>query len=272
MATLRPTHPRTSSSSTLKHKHFRPASGASQAMTERGNVVEEESLPLPPILRLPEELRIAIWNVCLTADNPIQWPDEHLNTALTPALLRVCKSVNREATPILYRTNTLACQHPSDCNMFGWAHSPDHAKTINSIALHIRDQDTRLWAAYLGSSNIHRSLIHDFPKLHTLNITFRSRYWGNMDGSPLDKFSNWLRDPRLKEMCEILKEATSGDTKIRILAVHRVPVQDMRQLMLSPIREQLSLNRDNSEARTNYMRMARADVALALTPLNALPA
>lgn len=268
MTAARPVQPRTSST-----KHKPVATSPDTPTVHQLEDADDEPRPVPAILRLPEELRMDIWRLCLIADSPIQWPDNHIDAGLTPSLLRVCRLVNREATPILYERNTLACQHPSDCNMFGWAHAVESARSILSLALHIRDQDHRLWATYLGSSNIHRSLIHDFPSLKVLNITFRSRYWAAMDGTPQDKFNNWPRDIRLKEMCEILKEATTDEMKVRILSVHRVPAQDIRQLVQTPqLREQISLNRDASEARTGYIKMGKADVALALTPLTMVPA
>lgn len=262
---------------------------------------QDEQRPLPPLLQLPEELRIAIFKICLIADSPIQWPDKHVTAGLSPALLRTCKMIHTEATPLLYKQNTLACQHPSDCNMFGWAHSPIYSKMISSLALNIRDQDTRLWTAYLGSTYEFRSLTHDFPALANLNITYRSRYWTLMDGTVQDKLKNWMRDPRLKEMCQILKkttakeprddraeaqteeamedqaeqqadeqteEQTEGQFKVRILVVLRLPTPDLRQLpQLPQAMEKLTFNHDTSEARMGHMRMGRADVTLALTPL-----
>ncbi|KAF2104376.1 hypothetical protein NA57DRAFT_51205 [Rhizodiscina lignyota] len=230
--------------------------------------IREEPAATSPLFKLPEELRLAIYGYVLTVGFPIQWPDDHNDAHLTPALLRTCRTIHKEATAVLYSTNTLAFQHPSDCNMFGWAHSPDSARQITSIALHIRDKDVRsLWTGYLGSADVHRSLTFDYPALSTLNITFRSNYWLQMHGQPADKFQQWMSDPHLKDLRLSLLEKAPENLKVRLMAVHRAPPAEIRALVQSEeLRDKLDVDSETLGVRTEYTRVYNVEVALALTP------
>ena len=223
---------------------------------------------ISPFLRLPEELRQAIYKYALIADAPIQWPDDHNEAHLTPALLRACRKIHREATPTLYSNNTLAFQHPSDANMFGWAHSPDLARQVTSIALHIRDKDVRsLWTGYLSSTDPYRSLVFDYPALTSLNITFRSNSWLQMAGPAIDKLQQWKDDPHLRDLRHSFKERISENLKVRLIAVHRATVTDVRNLLqIEELKGQLRRDPETGEVRSGYLKFPEMEVALALVP------
>ena len=97
------------------------------SVTAMGSESEVEMLPksvaASPLFRLPRELRETIWAYCLVGQWPILWPSETNDTGLAIHLLRVCQPIYDEAAPILYSNNTLNFQHPSDANMFRWAHN-----------------------------------------------------------------------------------------------------------------------------------------------------
>jgi hypothetical protein len=82
-----------------------------------------KSIATSPLFRLPREVREIIWAYCLVGQWPILWPSETNDTGLAVQLLRVCHTIYNEAAPILYSNNTLNFQHPSDANMFHWAHN-----------------------------------------------------------------------------------------------------------------------------------------------------
>lgn len=184
------------------------------------------------LFRLPKEIRMTIYASLLQADTPIQWPGEHNASGLTPALLRTCHAIRKEATPILYENNTLAFLHPSDCNMFGWAHSPSYAKLISSIALNVRDKDVQsIWSGYLSSTQDFRSLQADFPCLRNVHVTFKSSFWAQMGGNAEYKYQHWVNDEKMRDLNLALKEVRdSMEVTVRITVVHRVPPQDVLYL------------------------------------------
>src|SRR5579871_3133400 len=98
---------------------------ASMAVMSSESEVEmlPKSVATSPLFRLPRELREIIWSYCLVGQWPILWPSETNDTGLAIQLLSVCHTIYNEAAPILYSNNTLNFQHPSDANMFHWAHN-----------------------------------------------------------------------------------------------------------------------------------------------------
>src|SRR5262249_49189831 len=104
-----------------------PSSTQPQSVAVMGSESEVEmlhkSVSASPLFRLPRELREIIWAYCLVGQWPILWPSQTKDTGLAVHLLRVCHTIYSEAAPILYSNNTLNFQHPSDANMFHWAHN-----------------------------------------------------------------------------------------------------------------------------------------------------
>lgn len=257
-----------------------------------GSEAEVEMLPksvaASPLFRLPRELREIIWAYCLVGQWPILWPSETNDTGLAVQLLRVCHTIYSEAAPMLYSNNTLNFQHPSDANMFHWAHNErlgisnsgdaeqysmsnisilSPGKTITRLLLNIRDRDVRLlWTAYLGSSSPIRSLLHDYPNLQTLHVTLQSRYWDLFPGTPEDKFRRWTQDRSLKEVCLNMEGKTEAPD-VKVLVVNTLPVRDIVSLLRAFPGEILRVRGGGGEVRTRWVRMLKAEVALELAPI-----
>jgi len=111
----------TSTYSTRSSTH--PPSSAAITSSEPEPELLPKSVAASPLFCLPHELRELIWSHCLVGQWPILWPSETNDTGLAVHLLRVCRTIYNEAAPILYSSNTLNFQHPSDANMFHWAHN-----------------------------------------------------------------------------------------------------------------------------------------------------
>jgi len=198
--------------------------------------------PLPPsppeptpsiFFSLPRELRDRVYTYLLTSPAPLSWPTERFTHHLTPALLLTSRLLHAEASSVLYAENTFAFTHPSDCNMFGWAHNLALAKQITSLHLWVRDRDLRgLWTAYLSSTLSYRSLSADFPALRVVHICFRSGWWGAVEGDATDRFLRWQADPKLRELCLSLERVLVGDRVVRVSCVYRVPARDVQSLLL----------------------------------------
>ena len=169
--------------------------------------------------------------------------------AIATALLRTCRAIYIEATDVLYSQNRFVFHHPSDCNMFvriygrgiaqsqvAKVRSPSDAaisspsstsantsdpvltpaatstSPIAHVCFRIRDRDVGLWINYLASTFASRSLRGDLPNLQTLWIFFRSTYWTDLDGDPLDNYVRWTADPRLRDLCLSLCERKTSLT------------------------------------------------------------
>ena len=145
---------------------------------------------------------------CLTSQSslPVEWPSNlKSGHRMIPKLLRTCRIIYEEASPVLYTSNCLAFQHPSDANMFVRAiSSPLHGQRITQLHLQIRAQDTRLWMPYITSTDPCRSLKADFPCLRDLSVRFRSNKWQH--ALPPDaNMRLWSEDSRLDEVIDGLR-------------------------------------------------------------------
>lgn len=180
---------------------------------ERGlNDIPElpDSVAESPLFTLPREIRDRIYNFCLTTDDatPIEWPSlpgSNVVYGLQPQLLRTCKIIHEEATPLLYTLNIMTFHHPSDANMFVRAiSSPKFSNRISNLSLHIKAADTRLWMPYLTSADENRSLKADFPKIRELGVRYRSSKW-NHALTPDSNMKIWGDDSRLDEIVDGLR-------------------------------------------------------------------
>jgi hypothetical protein len=277
---------------TVSSIYSTPSTQPQSSVAVMGSESEVEMLPksvaASPLFRLPRGVRENIWSYCLVGQWPILWPSETNDTGIAVHVLRVCHTIYSEAAPILYSNNTLNFQHPSDANMFHWAHnerlgiSNDNGaeqysmsnnsilspgKTITKLLLNIRDRDVRLlWTAYLGSSSPTRSLLHDYPNLQTLHVTLQSRYWDLFPGTPEDKFRRWTQDRSLKEVCLNMEGKTEAPD-VKVLVVNTLPARDIVSLLRAFPGDILRVRGGGGEVRTRWVRMVKAEVALELAPI-----
>ncbi|KAK5107526.1 hypothetical protein LTR62_001056 [Meristemomyces frigidus] len=164
-----------------------------------------------PLFTLPREIRDRVYTFCLTAANsqPIEWPPlPNLKPlyGLQTQLLRTCRIISAETTPLLYNLNTLSFHHPSDANMLVRAltNTATSRRHITRLILHIRYSDTRLWMPYLSSTDMKRSLKHDFPCLRELGVRWRSNKWNHSFSAEQNLRTVW-EDARLDEVIDGLR-------------------------------------------------------------------
>ncbi|KAF2843555.1 hypothetical protein M501DRAFT_914052, partial [Patellaria atrata CBS 101060] len=224
-----------------------------------------------PLFQLPREVRARIFCYALTTPQPFTWPLASLASnsgsappQITPALLRVNKTVYAETGPLLYSNNKFMFSHPSDCNMFRWLMDRKHVTGVTNICLRIRDRDVRLWTAYLSSTSPSRSLLYDLPNLQTLWIFFRSSYWIPMHAELQQSLFRWHNDQRLRELCLSLEGKTHAD--VRLICVVRAPRDEVRNLVDTyPHELQFDIAGD---ARTGFRKLFSVNVALELSPVD----
>jgi hypothetical protein len=191
----------------------------------------DKSIASSPLFRLPRELRVRIYAHCLTTHNIVFWPSPNCSAGLQPQLLRTCSAILHEAAPILYSTNTMQFNHPSDCNMFLWAHNPDLGRLVTTMRLQARDKDVRgLWSPYLGST-LSRSLYMDFPNLQSLHVELKSNFMSALQGSLEDRFRRWDGDRQLRDLCLALEGRTPEDCEVEILVCTRMLARDVQHLL-----------------------------------------
>ncbi|KAK8245198.1 hypothetical protein HDK77DRAFT_427090 [Phyllosticta capitalensis] len=229
--------------------------------------------PLPSTLhRLPLELREKIYEYALRSNTTIWWPPI-TSTLPSPgsatALLTTSRTIYAEAAPILYASNRLLFVHPSDANMFVHLSSPGYSRCVTNVCLRIRDRDVRLWSSYLGSALPYRSLQHDFPRLKSLWIFFRSSFWSPRAHDLTESFRRWLEDPALREICTHLEDRVPKGADVRLVCVHRVP-RDHIHALAQEVGEELNINKTGTgEARTSFMKLSKVvNVALELAPVD----
>jgi hypothetical protein len=173
-----------------------------------------------PLFRLPRDLRLQIYSLLLTSDQPILWPTDHASHSLDPQLLRCCRPIYEEAAHVLYQTNTLTFAHPSDANMFAHALSNrSFACLIPHITLRVRSNDTRLWTGWFNTNAAERSLVRDLPGLRRLTIRYRGPRWQ----PTLNEKANadlWLKDPKFQEIILSVRKCVA---EVRLLLCVRLP-------------------------------------------------
>jgi len=175
---------------------------------------------LPPILRLPAELRERILVFCLKNDRPISWPSPEQGPHDLPvSLLHTCKKIYEQAAVMLYEQNVLLFRHPSDCNMFLYMYNFQLAQKSRRLLLHITDREVSLWTAYLSSTSQHRSLMHDYPNLEELYIVLRSSIsLGSPHHNLLEAYKKWQYSKALLNLCGSLN-TRANKFRIKLLFV-----------------------------------------------------
>ncbi|KAF2396370.1 hypothetical protein EJ06DRAFT_559941 [Trichodelitschia bisporula] len=184
-----------------------------------------------PLFRLPRELRDAIYSHCLTAAEAIPWPIANLSAGICTPLLRVCRAVHRETWPLLYAKNTLSFAHPSDANMFLYAHNRAQARMLKSLRLMVRDRDVRaLWTGYLSSTAPGRSLMADYPSLEEVHVCLRMVGWAGhaaQGADVVERFRRWGGDRALKELCLSVEGRAPVGADVRVVMLYRVARGDV---------------------------------------------
>jgi hypothetical protein len=147
--------------------------------------------PLSRLLLLPAEIRVAIWELVVIHQTSSSTPKTR---NFSPAsLLRTCKQVNHETTPILYQANTFLA-HPSllaSLPSFLLRAQPTRltlppvtcsrvAKLIRRFFIHVRlDVDPRFSKAQASE---------DFSDLESLEIEVFQSMYGSCDFTNLQLF------------------------------------------------------------------------------------
>ncbi|KAK8177872.1 hypothetical protein IWX90DRAFT_482828 [Phyllosticta citrichinensis] len=262
-----------SSTSTSSSASIRTSTSSDEDTTMSDVEQSESQQPLPSTLhRLPLELREKIYEYALRSSTTIWWPPNN-STLPVPgaatALLTTNHTIYAEAAPILYACNRLLFVHPSDANMFVHLTSPDYSRCVTNVCLRIRDRDVRLWSSYLGSALLYRSLQHDFPRLKSLWIFFRSSFWSPRAQDLSESFRRWLEDPALREICTHLEDRVPKSADVRLVCVHRVPREHIHMLA-QEVGEDLTITKTGTgEARTAFRKMSKVvNVALELAPID----
>jgi hypothetical protein len=189
-----------------------------------------KSIANSPLFKLPKELRLRIYSYCLTTKYSVLWPADRLALDLHSQLLRTCHTVYDEAAQMLY-TNMLHFIHPSDANMFLWAHNPSLGRGITKMLFQIRDRDVKaIWTGYLSSTKPERSLLNDYPNLRVLHIQFRSGFLHAMNGNLHNRFEKWDSDSAFREVLLGLGDRVPPQCDVRILVCSRLIADDARAL------------------------------------------
>lgn len=218
------------------------------------------------LFRLPKELRLRIYSYCLTTKYSVLWPTDRLALDLHPKLLQTCSTIMDEAAPVLY-SNMLHFTHPSDANMFLWAHNPTLGRTVTKLLFQIRDRDVRhFWSEYLGSTRPERSLLNDFPNLRTLHVQFRSGFLHSVGGNLHERFERWEGDRAFRELCLSLEGRVPDACDVRVLVCCRLVLEDARALAMT-FPDDLSRVRDFGTdkrfvVRTEWRKVFRAEAAM----------
>lgn len=183
---------------------------------------------LPPLLRLPPELRQRIWQYCLANGDAISWPfkDKPARNT-TPAVLHLCRTIKSEAERVLYESNVMFFKHPSDCNMFLYAHNEHLSRFTRRMLVHVGDRDLALWTPYFSSTSPHRSLLHDYPNLQELYVIVRASYpLSNNQHGIVEAYQKWLPNQILIGLCGSLQSRAESGLRVRILFVRLAVATD----------------------------------------------
>jgi hypothetical protein len=225
------------------------------------------------LLSLPVEVRRRIWSYCFHNDSrPIPWPANRIDSVgrrhLGTQLLRTCKAIYKEAAAMVYQENVLLFRHPSDANMFLYAHNVELARKTTKLMLHILDRDLTLWACYLAASSRRRSLMHDYPSLTDLSIVLRSSPGLVSTGPNLrEAYVRWKYSSSLAALSASLKPWVEL-IRVRVLFV-RLATQAEEQFLIHNFPNDFDLNPAHAygpRLRTKWTRVAGIQIALDATP------
>lgn len=214
----------------------------------------------PHLFNLPRELREKIYTQALCSPHNIPWPSATLRTHLSPQLLRTCRMIHAEATPVLYSQNRFQFTHPSDANMFLYNHNPEIIRAnVKKLHLIIKDhRDVRsLWTSWLSSTMPDRSLASDYPNLTILDIRLRSDLIRTLNGDLLERYKRWHGDKALSELDGSVKEQARPGCQISIIAHTRMASADLR-VLVKAFPEDLRMVRPRGEERAIFRSEWRA--------------
>ncbi|KAF1986286.1 hypothetical protein K402DRAFT_454305 [Aulographum hederae CBS 113979] len=213
------------------------------------------------LFSLPRELRDRIYTYALVSPSPIPWPSENLAADLSPQFLCANRQIHEEGAKVLYGSNTFLFTHPSDANMFPWAHNLERCADITRLNFYIRDRDfSSLWSDYLGSNNGTRSLKWDYRKLHRIDVTYRSLYWGQfphmfgpqpIPNNAMERFVRFQHEPKFQQLISALLRERDVNIDIHVVSRHTVPKPDYDELILAHPSLWASFG-ERGEARTGF--------------------
>lgn len=132
------------------------------------------TIVLPPILRLPPEIRLKIYRLLLLSKITLrmQWPqDEDYDRPanyLFPAILRTCQLIHGEAIDVLYRENVFRAHRINNHNK--------NAALITRVKFTIGTGDIE--NAEMDASNLEK-FVNNHPNLKLLKLEFGSRLLEN---------------------------------------------------------------------------------------------
>lgn len=180
-------------------------------------------------LDLPQEIRERIYRHALISRGFCAWPVDDTRPRdgrpyqIWPAIIRTCRTIYAEATPILYTQNAIGFDHPSNCNVFHHIMDRNYVNMCSSFIIRMRERDRTLWKNYFASQDKIRSLNGDFPNLKRIKIWFRPGNWWSPNTSAETNFERLLENPKLKELCQWLNELTAAE--VCFLCSLRIPPQ-----------------------------------------------
>jgi hypothetical protein len=157
--------------------------------------------------------------------------------------------------------------HPSDANMFLWAHNPLLSRGVTKMLLQIRDRDVNaIWTGYLSSTKPERSVVNDYPNLRVLHIQFRSTHLQLLHGGLHRGFDGWENDSYLRELLLGIRDRVPPTCDVRVLVCSRMLADDARAIsqnfsgQLDRVRE--AGNERRIVFRTPWIESLNAHVAL----------
>lgn len=165
------------------------------------------------LLKLPREIRDRIYLYTLIKDHTFAWPSYQNAAHLSPAILETCRQVYEEAAPLLYRANSFAFAHPSDCTVFRWIMDQRYAREMSKVTFRIAEREMRLWATYFDSTDHVRSLTYDLPNLKLLFLHLKQNWWNSNIG-PEQNLKIWSLNRHLKQLCHLLQQRTNASVVV----------------------------------------------------------
>lgn len=178
--------------------------------------------PSCALFRLPRELRDRIYAHLLTAPTALLLPSDAQSLHLTPALLRTCRQLYSEATPLLYSLNRFTFAHPSDLAAFRSLSDALHSPALTSVALRVRERELRLWKRYLEGADRSYCVAADLPHVRHLVVFLRQGWWS----AATDVEANlraWLQNARVRALCKELEGRLPRAAEVTVVSSVRVP-------------------------------------------------
>ena len=148
------------------------------------------------------------------ADPAFQHPSRPLLPEISISLLRTCRLIRLEASPILYSRNTFHFSDPATMSSFRWGTDYVQAGAIQEMGIKFGSQifkQVTPWATYITKRTL--SLGQDFP--HLRRMTFNLDVWLGIESATL-----------LRSMSERFREKSQGLDWVLVLMLSNEAVLD----------------------------------------------